>query len=167
MNENIAAESQVVLVSALLPIFIAALAIASFMNGFWMCVQGYFIRSINLPKFWFYSFHWIDYQTYAFELLANSDLKGLTFTCQPVAGAPNGCVCAYPSSTPANCTVSGDDVLNCKSFTQLFILFVLISMYFHVDLNINNVALWKWSLILIAITAVYRILFYIVLARSK
>lgn len=39
-----AAESQAVLISALVPLFIAALALCAFMNGFWMCVQGYFIR---------------------------------------------------------------------------------------------------------------------------
>jgi hypothetical protein len=35
-----AAESQVLLISALLPIFVAALAIAAFMNGFWMSLGG-------------------------------------------------------------------------------------------------------------------------------
>jgi hypothetical protein len=37
-----AAESQSVLVAAIIPIFVAALAIASFMNGFWM---------VRIPKF--------------------------------------------------------------------------------------------------------------------
>jgi len=27
-----------------------------------MCVQGYFIRARSLPRFWYYSFHWMDYQ---------------------------------------------------------------------------------------------------------
>jgi len=36
-----AAESQVILVASLLPVFIAALAIAAFINGFWMSVGGY------------------------------------------------------------------------------------------------------------------------------
>ncbi|KAJ3186130.1 hypothetical protein HK101_009721 [Irineochytrium annulatum] len=142
-----AAESQVVLVSALLPIFLAALAIGSFMNGFWMCVQGYFIKSISLPRFWYYSFHFMDYQTYAFELLANSDLKGVNFSCAKVDGAPNGCACAYPSSTPETCTVSGSDVLS--------------------YLDIGNVSMSHWSIILIAIIVIYRILFYVVLLRSK
>lgn len=39
-----AAETQAVLISAIVPIFIAALALCAFMNGFWMCTQGYFIR---------------------------------------------------------------------------------------------------------------------------
>ena len=80
------AEAQSVLVAAVLPIFVAALAVASFLNGFWMvsslsydnsrpkafvtdwfildsqCVQGYFIRAVSLPRFWYYWAHWIDYQ---------------------------------------------------------------------------------------------------------
>jgi hypothetical protein len=35
------AESQVLLIAVLLPIFVAALAIAAFMNGFWMNLRGY------------------------------------------------------------------------------------------------------------------------------
>ncbi|KAJ3316122.1 hypothetical protein HDU76_002067, partial [Blyttiomyces sp. JEL0837] len=133
-----AAESQVVLVSALLPIFIAALAIGAFMNGFWMCVQGYFIKSISLPRFWYYSFHFMDYQTYAFELLANNDLTGVNFTCGSNPTVPNGCQCAYPSSTPETCTVSGSDVLN--------------------YLQINNISYGKWVAILCGIILIYRIM---------
>ncbi|KAJ3116113.1 hypothetical protein HDU96_010407 [Phlyctochytrium bullatum] len=141
-----AAESQTVLISALLPIFIAALAIGAFMNGFWMCVQGYFIRAISLPRFWYYSFHWMDYQTYAFELLANSDLRGVDFTCG--VGPSGKCQCAYPSSLgPDSCTVSGDDVLK--------------------YLDINWIGYGNWTAILISIAIIYRILFYVVLARSK
>lgn len=73
-----AAESQSVLIAALVPVFVAALAIAAFMNGFWMvifpsrftaiapmlmpnvqCVQGYFIKATSLPRFWYYWAHWI------------------------------------------------------------------------------------------------------------
>lgn len=35
------AESQVFLIAALLPIFVAALAVSAFINGFWMSVGGY------------------------------------------------------------------------------------------------------------------------------
>ncbi|KAF5309443.1 hypothetical protein D9619_012478 [Psilocybe cf. subviscida] len=73
------AETQALLVASLLPIFVAALAIAAFLNGFWMSVGGYFIKARSLPRFWFFSFHYMDYQKYAFELLTNSDLGGLTF----------------------------------------------------------------------------------------
>ncbi|KAJ9111238.1 hypothetical protein QFC22_006538 [Naganishia vaughanmartiniae] len=98
------AESQVILVASCLPIFVAALAVSAFLNGFWMSVGGYFIRAVNLPRFWYYSFHWMDYQRYAFELLANSDLRGLDFTC----GASG---CPFASSTGSG-MVSGYDVLH-------------------------------------------------------
>ena len=56
------AESQSAVVAAIIPIFVAALAIASFLNGFFMSVGGYFIRTVNLPRFWYYWAHFIDYQ---------------------------------------------------------------------------------------------------------
>ncbi|KAJ2924403.1 hypothetical protein H1R20_g12699, partial [Candolleomyces eurysporus] len=65
------AESQVLVIAALLPIFVAALAICAFLNGFWMSVGGYFIKARSLPRFWYYSFHFMDFQKYAFELLTN------------------------------------------------------------------------------------------------
>lgn len=55
----LAAESQSMLIAAAVPIFVAALALASFLNGFWMCVQGYFISAESLPRFWYYSFHFM------------------------------------------------------------------------------------------------------------
>ncbi|KAF8956621.1 P-loop containing nucleoside triphosphate hydrolase protein [Flammula alnicola] len=129
------AETQALVIASLLPVFVAALAICSFMNGFWMSVGGYFIKARSLPRFWFYSFHYMDYQKYAFELLTNSDLRGITFAC---ATRANGeCVCAYPSSTPATCTVSGADVLN--------------------YLDIGSISYGKWASILISILIIYRI----------
>ena len=56
------AEAQAAIVAAAVPIFVAALAIASFLNGFWMSVGGYFIRAVNLPRFWYYWAHFIDFQ---------------------------------------------------------------------------------------------------------
>ncbi|KAJ7686760.1 ABC-2 type transporter-domain-containing protein [Mycena olivaceomarginata] len=75
----LAAESQMLVVAALMPMFVAALAIGVFVNGFWMSVGGYFIKARSLPRFWFYSFHYMDYQRYAFELLTNSDPPRLDF----------------------------------------------------------------------------------------
>ncbi|KAJ7302488.1 hypothetical protein DFH08DRAFT_977762 [Mycena albidolilacea] len=73
----------------------------------------------------------MDYQRYAFELLTNSDLRGLTFTCPPST------VCAYPSSTPETCTVSGADVLD--------------------NLHIGCISHGAWAGIVIGITLIYRI----------
>ncbi|TEB08739.1 P-loop containing nucleoside triphosphate hydrolase protein [Coprinellus micaceus] len=141
-----AAESQVVIVAALLPIFVAALAISAFLNGFWMSVGGYFIKARSLPRFWFYSFHFMDYQKYAFELLTNSDLRGVTFTCSTIVNG--SCACAYPSSTPSTCMVSGDDVLR--------------------YLEIGDISYGKWAGIMVSIIAIYRIVLYLSLRlRSK
>ncbi|EIN11024.1 P-loop containing nucleoside triphosphate hydrolase protein [Punctularia strigosozonata HHB-11173 SS5] len=84
-----AAEGQSLLVAAFAPIFVAALALASFINGFWMCNQGFFIRASNLPRFWYYWAHWIDYETYAFDLLVWNDMHDLTWT-SPCSGS--GCI---------------------------------------------------------------------------
>jgi len=139
------AEAQSVFVAAAIPIFVAALAIASFLNGLWMCVQGYFIRAVNLPRFWFYSFHWIDYQTFAFELLVKNDFTGLKFPCQVINGS---CQCSYPSSLiPGECAVSGQDVLQA--------------------LNIAGFNIGLYSAILIIMAIVYRLLFYLVLVWRK
>ncbi|KAJ8082345.1 hypothetical protein PM082_008200 [Marasmius tenuissimus] len=136
-----AAETQCLIVAALLPVFVAALAIGAFLNGFWMSVGGYFIKARSLPRFWFYSFHYMDYQHYAFDLLTNSDLRGLTFQCS------NACECAYPSSTPITCTVSGDDVLN--------------------YLEIREISYGKWIAILVSINLIYRIGLYVSLRVRK
>ncbi|KDR73313.1 hypothetical protein GALMADRAFT_251927 [Galerina marginata CBS 339.88] len=142
----LAAESQALVVACLLPIFVAALAISAFLNGFWMSVGGYFIKARSLPRFWFFSFHYMDYQKYAFELITNSDFRGLNFTCNTIVNGK--CLCAYPSSTPATCTVSGNDVLN--------------------YLDIGSISYGKWAAILVSIVVIYRIgLFYALKARSS
>jgi hypothetical protein len=45
----------------------------------------------------------MDFQTYSFELLANSDLRGLIFLCE-------NNFCPYPSSIGES-QISGEDVL--------------------------------------------------------
>ncbi|EEB93280.1 hypothetical protein MPER_08088, partial [Moniliophthora perniciosa FA553] len=113
-------------------------SISAFMNGFWMSVGGYFIKARSLPKFWFYSFHYMDYQRYAFELLSNSDLRGLIFRCT------DACRCAYPSSLPADaCAVSGDDVLR--------------------YLDIRDIGYGKWVAVILGINVIYRIMLYVAL----
>lgn len=58
----LAAESLVVLVSSLFPIFVVALAIVAFANGLWMSVGGFLVSPTILNVFWKYVFHYIDYQ---------------------------------------------------------------------------------------------------------
>lgn len=108
------------------------------------CVGGYFIRAVNLPRFWYYWAHFIDFQvslplallyfevvaqrktkcklirislklqTYAFDLLVVNDFRGLTFDCS--TASDGSCVCGYPSSLIAKgeCKIAGDDVLNVR-----------------------------------------------------
>ncbi|KAF9043399.1 P-loop containing nucleoside triphosphate hydrolase protein [Panaeolus papilionaceus] len=134
------AESQAAVVASLLPVFVAALAIAAFLNGFWMSVGGYFIKARSLPRFWYFSFHFMDFQKYAFELLTNvrsecflsrselnispvqSDFRGLNFSCE---------------TQPKKCTVSGENVLS--------------------YLEIGSISYEKWSGILISIFVIYRV----------
>ncbi|KAJ7158040.1 P-loop containing nucleoside triphosphate hydrolase protein [Mycena crocata] len=137
----LAAESQMLVIASMLPIFVAALAIGAFINGFWMSVGGYFIKARSLPRFWYYSFHYMDYQRYAFELLTNSDLRGLSFKCSTLVNGT--CVCAYPTSTPETCTVSGADVLD--------------------YLDIGDISYGSWAVIVICITLIYRVSLYLAL----
>ncbi|KAF9554187.1 P-loop containing nucleoside triphosphate hydrolase protein [Agrocybe pediades] len=133
------AETQALIVASLLPIFVAALAITAFLNGFWMSVGGYFMKARSLPRFWYYSFHYMDFQKYGFELLTNSDFRGLTFHCNTILNGQ--CACAYPSSTPETCTVSGQDVLD--------------------YLDIGGISYGKWTGILVSIAVIYRIALYL------
>jgi hypothetical protein len=63
----LAAESLVVLLSSIIPIFVVALAATAFANGLWMCVNGFMVRPDDLNVFWRYVFHYIDYQAYVFR----------------------------------------------------------------------------------------------------
>lgn len=64
-----------------------------------------------------------------------SDFRGLVFQCNSIV---NGvCTCAYPTSTPESCTVSGEDVLS--------------------YLEIGGVSYGKWVAILVSINIIYRI----------
>lgn len=97
------------------------------------CVQGYFIRATSLPRFWYYTAHFIvsralllvvcvllanvgisnsqDYQTFSFDLLVRNDFAGQILPC-PIE--PDGsCLCPIPSSLVAQgqCAVTGEDVL--------------------------------------------------------
>lgn len=140
----LAAEFQALLIAAAIPIFVASLAVCAFLNGFWMCVQGYFIRAVNLPRFWYYWAHFIDYETYAFDILVKNDFQHLTFTCQGSIAQGN-CNCSYPSSliSKGMCAVSGLDVLEA--------------------LGINGISVSLYACILLIIIVVYRVMFYAVL----
>jgi hypothetical protein len=104
-------------VAAILPVFVAALAVAAFVNGFWMSVGGYF--NMNLADFWQYSFHWMDYQTFSFQLLVKNEFASTLFRCSETNGS---CFCSYPSSLQAagQCAFTGGDVLDSLGYGVSF-----------------------------------------------
>lgn len=110
------AEAQVVFVSVAIPIFVAALAIGAFANGLWMVVQGYFIQRQNLPPFWRYSFHYADFQKYAFEGLLKNEMLPNVFQCDQT---PTGCFCLIPPANATACEFTGRDVLDFYGYTDI------------------------------------------------
>ena len=48
----VAAESLVVFVSSIAPVFVVALAVTAFANGLWMCVGGFLVPMGTLNVFW-------------------------------------------------------------------------------------------------------------------
>lgn len=75
----LAAESLVVLVASIAPVFVVALAITAFANGLWMSVGGFLVPPKILNVFWRYGFHYIDYQVRCISVLSS----GQTNTNRP------------------------------------------------------------------------------------
>ncbi|KAI7261954.1 putative ABC transporter [Hortaea werneckii] len=107
----IAAESLVVLVSSLIPIFVVALAGTAFANGLWMCTGGFLVPPQTLNPFWRYVFHYIDYQSYVFQGMMVNEFGHRNFTCPPNENAPNGCSCMYETELADQCLIAGTGVL--------------------------------------------------------
>lgn len=126
----LAAESLVVLVSSLFPIFVVALAIVAFANGLWMSVGGFLVSPTILNVFWKYVFHYIDYQvspppirpmiiqvlarlltkatgyqTYVFQGMMVNEFSQRTYTCG------SGCQCMYETHLAPQCQIAGTRVL--------------------------------------------------------
>lgn len=105
----LAAESLVVLLSSLIPIFVVALAATAFANGLWMCVNGFMVQPETLNVFWRYVFHYIDYQAYVFRGMMVNEFGKRNYSCEMLEGG--GCQCMYPSSLQDQCMVEGKAVL--------------------------------------------------------
>lgn len=101
----LAAESLVVLISALFPIFVVALALTAFANGLWMCTGGFLITQPLLNNFYRYVFHYIDYQSYVFEGMMINEFQNRVYDCDA------GCHCLYQTELAEQCKVSGKGVL--------------------------------------------------------
>lgn len=104
----LAAESLVVLLSSLIPIFVVALAATAFANGLWMCVNGFMVKPRTLNVFWRYVFHYIDYQAYVFRGMMVNEFGKRNYKCEVVDGI---CNCMYPSRLEDQCMIEGKAVL--------------------------------------------------------
>lgn len=102
--ELIAAESLVVLISAVFPIFVVALALTAFANGLWMTVGGFLVTPVVLNVFWKYTFYQFDYQRYAFSALVLNQMVGSVYTCSDKG---NSCQCMFATSLLDQCMIDG------------------------------------------------------------
>ncbi|KAF2439675.1 ATP-binding cassette transporter-like protein [Karstenula rhodostoma CBS 690.94] len=109
----LAAESLVVLLSSLIPIFVVALAATAFANGLWMCVNGFMVEPQTLNVFWRYVFHYIDYQAYVFRGMMVNEFGKRNYACDVVGGV---CQCMYPSKLQDQCMIEGTVVLERYAF---------------------------------------------------
>jgi hypothetical protein len=105
----LAAESLVVLLSSLIPIFVVALAATAFANGLWMCVGGFLVQPEALNVFWRYVFHYIDYQAYVFRGMMVNEFGDRNYSCERTEDG--GCFCMYPSALQDQCLIEGKAVL--------------------------------------------------------
>ncbi|KAI9726812.1 MAG: hypothetical protein M1828_000668 [Chrysothrix sp. TS-e1954] len=137
----LAAESLVVLVSSVFPIFVVALAIVAFANGLWMSVGGFLVSPTVLNVFWRYVFHYIDYQTYVFQGMMVNEFQDRTYTCG------EGCHCMYQTELADQCLIKGTGVLDSYGYA--------------------TGRTGKWVGIMIGIIAVYRVLCFLALHYKK
>ncbi|KAM5356834.1 hypothetical protein ACJ41O_003480 [Fusarium nematophilum] len=141
----LAAESLVVLVSSIFPVFVVALAITAFANGLWMAVDGFLVPMHILNSFWKYVFHYIDYQAYVFQGMMVNEFKHRTYTCP--GSEEGGYQCMYVGDLNSEGKIRGTDVLGS----------------FAIETGLEG----TWIGIMIGIIAGYRILAYLALVLKK
>lgn len=106
----VAAESLVVFLSSLVPIFVIALAATAFANGLWMSVNGFMVAPETLNVFWRYVFHYIDYQAYVFRGMMVNEFGYRTYECG------SKCHCMYVTDLADQCKIDGKGVLATYNF---------------------------------------------------
>ncbi|KAL1629956.1 hypothetical protein SLS54_000815 [Diplodia seriata] len=106
----LAAESLVVLIAALAPVFVIALAATAFANGLWMSVGGFMVAPDDLNVFWRYWAHYSDYQSYVFQGMMVNEFADRTYGCG------EGCRCIYPSELEDQCKIAGTAVLKAYGY---------------------------------------------------
>lgn len=141
----LAAESLIVLVSSIFPVFVVALAVAAFANGLWMCVDGFLVPMSTLNVFWKYVFHYIDYQAYVFQGMLVNEFEYRTFDC--AGSADTGYQCMYQSDLAPVGKIRGTAILDA--------------------FNYETGLVGEWLGIMIGIIVGYRILGWLVLVFKK
>jgi ABC-type multidrug transport system permease subunit len=141
----LAAESLVVLVSSIFPVFVVALAVTAFANGLWMCVDGFLVPITTLNVFWKYVFHYIDYQAYVFQGMMVNEFKDRIFDC--AGNAQTGYQCMYQSDLASVGQIRGTAILDVFGYST----------------GLEG----TWIGIMIGIIAGYRILGWLVLVLKK
>jgi len=116
----VAAESLVVLISSIFPIFVVALALTAFANGLWMTVGGFLVSPTVLNVFWKYTFYQIDYQRYAFVALVRNQMIGSVYTCG------SSCECMFPTGLVGKCLIDGNEAAQKLGYvTEIWLSYVL------------------------------------------
>lgn len=105
----VAAESLIVLVSSIFPVFVVALAVAAFANGLWMCVDGFLVPLNTLNVFWKYVFYYINYQAYVFQGMMVNEFEDRVFDC--AGSASSGYSCTYQSDLAPVGKIRGTAIL--------------------------------------------------------
>lgn len=137
----VAAESLVVFAASAFPNFVLVLAIIAFANGLWMCVDGFMLTPKILNPFWYYVFHFIDYQAYVFQGMIVNEFGKRNYTCG------SNCQCSYQTALEDQCLIDGKGVLDVYGYPT------------------DKVG--EWVGILLAIVAGYRLLGWVVLSLRK
>ena len=137
----VAAESLVVMVSAAFPNFVLALAITAFVNGLWMSVDGFMVTPKILNVFWYYVFHFIDYQAWVFQGMVVNEFSKRTYTCG------SDCQCKYRTELVDQCKIDGKGVL--------------------AEYGYSTGKTGEWVGYLLAIIAGYRLLGWLILSMRK
>ncbi|KAI5792566.1 P-loop containing nucleoside triphosphate hydrolase protein [Peziza echinospora] len=141
----LAAESLVVLISSIFPVFVISLALTAFTNGLWMAVSGFMVAPSQLNAFWKYWARYSDYQSYVFQGMMVNEFRAREFKCAERLGG--GCDCMYPTDLVDQCLISGKVVLS--------------------QFGYNEEKTKLWVGILLCIVLGYRLLTWVVLVMKR
>lgn len=125
----VAAESLVIFISTVAPIFVVALALTAFANGLWMSVGGFLVPSSTLNPFWYWTFYWVNYQRYVFQGMMFNEFQDRVYQCS------DSCFCMYQSALQDQCQIAGQAVLESIGYKNnhtgewVGLMIVLITIY--------------------------------------